>query len=117
VTTFHHASLPNHSTLLVGRQPPDDVAFRSDLLQVWYNNTDEAWEDVSPHFHSDSDECFIVLSGELVVEIGDKRVVIGPREFVCFPGGMVHSVVGVHPPVETFMIRAPSVDDKHYSTQ
>jgi mannose-6-phosphate isomerase-like protein (cupin superfamily) len=117
VDAFHRASLPDHSALLMGRQPPDDVAFRSDLLQVWYNNTDEPWKDVAPHFHTDSDECFIVLAGELVVEIEGMRMVVGPREFVCFPRGTVHSVVEVHPPAETFMIRAPSVEDKQYSTQ
>jgi hypothetical protein len=37
---------------------------------------------------------------------------VGPREFCCFPRGVYHSIVEVHPPVETFMIRAPSVRDR-----
>jgi mannose-6-phosphate isomerase-like protein (cupin superfamily) len=112
VSQFHHRKLPNHSALLSGRQPPDQVGFQSDLLQIWYNNTTERWVDPGPHAHQISDECFIVLRGSIVVQVEDERVVIGPGEFCCFPRGLFHAVVEVHPPVETLMIRAPSVDDK-----
>lgn len=66
--------------------------------------------------HTDSDECFIVLRGILVVEVDGNRFTVGPREFCCFPRGMYHAVVEVHPPVETLMIRAPSISDKVYQT-
>jgi mannose-6-phosphate isomerase-like protein (cupin superfamily) len=99
-------------TLLSGRQPPDSIGFQSDLLQVWYNHTTETWVDPGPHAHQESDECFIVLYGSLVVEVEGERVVIGPGEFCCFPRGLFHAIVEVHPPIETLMIRAPSVDDK-----
>lgn len=109
---FHRAKLPNHSTLLVGREPPDEVGFRSDLLQIWFNHSDSPWQDDGPHAHLETDECFIVLTGQLVVEVEGERLLIGPREFMCFPRGLVHHVVEVRPPVETFMIRSASVDDK-----
>jgi mannose-6-phosphate isomerase-like protein (cupin superfamily) len=64
--------------------------------------------------HLNSDECFIVLRGSLLVEVEGERVMIGPREFCCFPRGVYHSVVQVFPPVESLMIRAPSVGDKVY---
>ena len=60
---FHHAKLPNRSTLLVGRDPPDDVGFRSGLLQVWFNHSDTSWSDDAPHAHRETDECFVVLAG------------------------------------------------------
>lgn len=112
--TFHHFPLPDYSTLLSGREPRDEYSFQSDQLQIWYNNTDQAWADNSLHKHLESDEIFIVLSGTLVVEVEGERHTIGPREFCCFPRGVYHAVVEVHPPVETFMIRAPSVADKVY---
>lgn len=112
MTHFHHRPLPNYSTLLAGRLPPDEVGFPSDRLQIWYNHTEEAWSDPLPHAHRESDECFIVLRGSLVVEVEGERFLIGPREFCCFPAGVFHQVVEVHPPAETLMLRAPSVEDK-----
>ncbi|MFO7680107.1 MAG: cupin domain-containing protein [Chloroflexota bacterium] len=116
MTQIHHRPLPDYSTLLCGRLPPDDVGFQSDQLQIWYNHTDESWvgEGERPHKHLHSDECFIVLQGSLVVEVSSRRLTIGPREFCCFPAGGYHAIIDVHPPVETLMIRAPSVADKVY---
>ena len=111
---FHHQPLPDDSTLLAGRQPPSEVGFPSEQLQIWYNRTQQTWADPALHAHLTSDECFIVLHGSLLVEVEGERVLIGPREFCCFPSGVYHAVVQVFPPVETLMIRAPSVEDKVY---
>lgn len=110
--SHHHRKLPAHSTLLSGRNPPNDVGFQSDRLQIWYNNSTESWTDPVPHAHLESDEIFVVLRGTLVVEVEGKRITVGPGEFCAFPMGSLHSIVEVHLPVESLMIRAPSVDDK-----
>jgi mannose-6-phosphate isomerase-like protein (cupin superfamily) len=114
VTRYHHRRLPAFSTLLSGHTPPDDFGFASRKLQIWYNNTLTGWKDDRPHAHQESDECFIVLEGTLVVDVEGERVTISPGEFCCFPAGVFHAVVDVHLPAETMMIRAPSVDDKLY---
>jgi mannose-6-phosphate isomerase-like protein (cupin superfamily) len=115
---YHPRKLPDHSTLLVGRSPHDGIGFQSHRLQVWYNNSEKSWVGTGeiPHMHDDSDEIFIVLQGEIIVEVEGERFPVGAREFCCFPRGLFHSIVEVHPPVETLMIRAPSVDDKIYQT-
>ena len=118
---FHHRALPPHSALLSGRFTPDDLAFQSDLLQVWFNdNPRDAWtlngrtvrKDPAPHFHTDSDEMFIVLEGALHVAVEGNVVRVARGEFCCFPAGVVHQLVRVEAPYKTLMIRAPSVDDK-----
>lgn len=116
---FHHRKLPNFSTLLSGRVPKDDNGFPSEKLQIWYNNTDASWvgDGETPHKHTEGDECFIVLKGVLVVDVEGERFEVGPREFCCFPRGVFHAVVEVRSPVETLMIRAPSVDDKIYQRE
>lgn len=114
VKRFHHRKLPGYSTLLAGRIPPDDVGFVSERLQIWYNNSGDRWVDPSPHAHQESDECFVVLRGSLVVDVEGERVTIGPGEFCCFPRGVFHAVVEVQPPIESLMIRAPSIEDKVY---
>ena len=113
-SVFHHRKLPEYSTLLSGNTPPDAVGFQSTSLQIWYNNTQEPWEDPLPHAHTECDECFIVLKGGLVVDVEGELHTIGPREFCCFPKGVFHQIVEIHLPVETLMIRAPSRDDKVY---
>lgn len=110
---FHHGPLPDHSDLLVGREPPSDVGWRSELIQVWFNNTDTPWADDGRHLHTGSDEVFVVLEGRLTIEVEGERVEVGPGEFCCFRRGVVHAVVAVETPARTLMIRAPSVDDKH----
>src|SRR5215211_9531793 len=113
---FHHSKLPHHSTLLSGRSPRDEVGFQSDLLQIWYNNTNKNWVETPevPHYHKKSDEIFIVLQGALHVEVDGHVHRIGPREFCCFPAGQWHAVVRVELHAETLMIRSPSVEDKVY---
>jgi quercetin dioxygenase-like cupin family protein len=54
------------------------------------------------------------LKGSIIVEVEGERYTIGEREFCCFPVGVMHSVVEVHPPVESLMLRAPSIEDKVY---
>lgn len=109
-----HRKLPAHSDLLAGSLPPHEDCFRSDHLQIWFNRTDESWQDPAPHYHTDSDEIFIVLKGTLVVEVDGERFTVGPDELVAFPAGTVHSVVDQFPPLESLMIRAPSIRDKVY---
>ena len=114
MTQFHHQRLPDHSTLLSGQRPRDEIGFQSEQLQIWYNNTTKPWLDPLPHAHQESDECFIVLQGSLVVDVEGERFSLGPREFCCFPRGVYHATIEVHPPIESLMIRVPSKDDKVY---
>lgn len=113
---YHHAKLPNHSTLLVGPQPRDGFGFTSRQFQIWYNNTPQSWvgSGETPHKHLESDECFIILHGSIKVTVEGQTFTVGPREFCCFPAGVFHAVLEVHPPVETLMIRAPTNADKIY---
>lgn len=44
-----------------------------------------------PHRHSREDESFLVLSGELSVQIGEQQQVVAAGGFVRIPRGMRHS--------------------------
>lgn len=112
---YHLRKLPDMSLLLSGRTPPDDFGFPSNRLQIWYNNTQEGWADPKPHYHKDSDEIFVILRGSMLVEVEGERFVLGEREFCCFPAGTWHAVIEVYPPLESLMIRAPSIQDKVYA--
>ena len=42
------------------------------------------------HIHSDDDEFFVVLEGEVRFRLGEEDVVLGPRSFVHGPSGTAH---------------------------
>lgn len=53
----------------------------------------------------------------MLVEVEGERYLISEGEYCCFRAGVYHSIVEVYPPVESLMLRAPSVDDKVYQGQ
>lgn len=116
---YHHRKLPDFSTLLSGHSPQNDLGFQSTKLQIWYNNSKKSWVDngETPHKHLESDECFIVLSGTLIVAVEEDQFAINPGEFCFFPAGVYHNILEVKPPIETLMIRSPSIDDKVHQNQ
>ncbi|HZU14213.1 MAG TPA: cupin domain-containing protein [Chloroflexota bacterium] len=114
--TFTIRSLPDSDALLAGRAPRDTDGFKSEHLQILYRNTDEPWSDPAEHRHEESDECFLVLQGTLVVEVEGVRHQVGPRAVCFFGRGTIHRLIEAHGHVECLIIRAPSLDDKHYSS-
>lgn len=47
------------------------------------------------HFHLHQDEWFYVMEGEVLFQVGDKRVKLGAGESVLGPRGVPHGFVGV----------------------
>jgi mannose-6-phosphate isomerase-like protein (cupin superfamily) len=45
------------------------------------------------HQHADEDELFIVIAGELTIELRDGAVTLGPGEIVVIPKGVEHRPV------------------------
>jgi mannose-6-phosphate isomerase-like protein (cupin superfamily) len=42
------------------------------------------------HQHDDTDEVFLVLDGELTIDLPDGTLVLGPRELATIPRGVQH---------------------------
>jgi mannose-6-phosphate isomerase-like protein (cupin superfamily) len=45
------------------------------------------------HQHADEDELFVVIRGELTIELRDGEVTLGPGELVVIPKGVAHRPV------------------------
>jgi len=54
---------------------------------------------IEPHYHKgrDFDHAYYVVSGELVVTIGDEEYRIGPDSLIIFPSQVVHGFRAVSP--------------------
>ncbi len=115
VASYIRRRLPNAFTVLAGPEPPDALGFRSDTLQVLWNDSSDRWTDSGQHYHAESDEIFIVLKGALEFEVGDERFTLDAGECCIFPAEVPHAVVAVHPPISHLVIRAPAVQDKVYA--
>jgi mannose-6-phosphate isomerase-like protein (cupin superfamily) len=59
------------------------------------------------HAHADYDEAFLVLSGELIVELREGDVVLAPGDFLVVPRGVEHRPRAEG--VAHFMIVGPEV--------
>ncbi len=42
------------------------------------------------HIHPNSEECFLVLSGDLILDIEEQVIIIKPGEFYAVPSGKKH---------------------------
>lgn len=42
------------------------------------------------HWHPDSDETFVGVDGELIIEFAEGEIVVGPGQFVTVPAGKLH---------------------------
>lgn len=114
MTSIQHGDLPDVSAFLAGRGPVPDGAVKTDRIQIYYRRDDDLRVDERSHAHTACDELFIVLAGSIVLDVEGREHVVGPRQFCHFPVGVFHRIVRVSGPLEAFVIRAPSVEDKVY---
>lgn len=114
MATYLKRALSGEFAVLSGPTPPDDRGFRSDRLQILWNDSDEPWTDPGCHLHTDSDEAYIVFRGVMVLEIEDECVTVSAGEVCFISPGVMHAVVGVETPVQALVIRAPACQDKVY---
>ena len=114
MTRYLRRSLPEAFAVLAGPNPPDDLGFRTDGLQILWNDSNDSWADPSQHYHAESDEVFIVLKGTPHVEVGNETISVSAGEMCSFPAGVFHAVTGGIPFIEALVIRAPAKQDKVY---
>jgi mannose-6-phosphate isomerase-like protein (cupin superfamily) len=67
-------------------------------LVSFFEFTLGAWESgPSLHLHRTSDESFYVLNGNLEMQVGEQRYLLGPGEFAWVPRGTAHTFANAGP--------------------
>ncbi|XOV85700.1 MAG: cupin domain-containing protein [bacterium] len=98
--------------MLCGAQPNSEHCFGTKDLQIFYNCADESWSDDSEHYHTESDEIYIVLEGSMNIEVEGKLVSVNAGEYLCIPRKERHQLMSVETPHKSLVVRGPSVQDK-----
>ena len=62
------------------------------------------------HKHDDQDELFMVMKGQLILELRDRTVVVNPGEFYTVPRGVEHKPTAEE---ETHLLLFEPLDTKH----
>lgn len=73
-------------SLAIMRLTAEQTEGRMSIVEI----TEPAGAVAPPHIHANEDETFVVLDGDLVVEVGDNRVELGPGDSAFGPRGIPH---------------------------
>ena len=79
-------NLAEKLALLPGEYQPAIVGYMNDYKLVVVKTKGEfVW-----HKHDETDELFLVVAGELTIQLRDRDVVVGPGELFVVPRGVEH---------------------------
>ena len=68
---------------------------------------------LEPHVHTDEDDAFLIMEGELTFDLDDGPVAAGPGTFVLVPPGVEHGFTNHgSKPVKMLNIHAPAGFDR-----
>ena len=62
------------------------------------------------HKHDDEDELFMVMKGQLILELRDRTIIVNPGEFYTVPRGVEHKPTAKE---ETHLLLFEPLDTKH----
>jgi len=63
------------------------------------------------HAHADTDDLFLVIDGELDIELRDRTITLGPGELYVVPRGVEHRPVARHGEVRMINIEPGGTDN------
>ncbi|MFX1572175.1 MAG: cupin domain-containing protein [Promethearchaeota archaeon] len=89
----------------------DDKAY-SPHLQLRCSNYVDPWEDKSSHYHSKSQEIFILLDGELWMMLDGEPYTILRNNLLLVQPGVPHMIIGGRTKIRHFVLKVPHQEDK-----
>jgi quercetin 2,3-dioxygenase len=70
------------------------------------------------HIHEEMDECFYIVEGRLMIQIGDERHDLGPGSFAWLPRQFPHTYANVSDhPVRAVAVSVPSGIEEFFEAQ
>ncbi|UCC18139.1 MAG: cupin domain-containing protein [Promethearchaeota archaeon] len=89
----------------------DDMTY-SPYLQLRCSNFVDPWEDIYSHYHSESQEIFILLEGELWMLVNNKPFTMLKNNLLLVQPGVPHMIIGGKPKIRHFVLKVPHQKDE-----
>jgi len=83
-----------------------------DVVTIRHSAAVPPWRDRDIHLHTDSEEYYFLLQGELQVLVVDAVLTLRPYEVLMIKPSVPHAVVGGTGPIEHFVLRMPAAEDQ-----
>lgn len=98
----------DHSGYILPADPRADHG----LVALGHTASVAPWADPVLHMHTDSEEYYILLQGELRFVVAGVAIGLRAREILIVQPRVPHAILGGKGPIEHFGLRAPALEDK-----
>ena len=103
ITTGDDRALWMLNSLMVERATAEQTNGAYSILEQWIT----ADGNPPPHMHTNEDEAFMVVDGEIDVTVGDTTTRVGPGGFAFAPRGVPHTYAVVSDMAHMYVIATP----------
>ena len=84
----------------------------NDVVTIRHSAGVPPWRDRDIHLHTDSEEYYFLVQGELQVLVPRGMLTLKPCEVLMIKPTVPHAVVGGTGPIEHFVLRVPAAEDR-----
>lgn len=97
----------------VGPFEPEDSDTFSHTIEIGYVNLQQVESTDQLHFHSRADEFYLLLKGQMQIEVGEVMLEVFAGQLLRVPPYVPHLIRWVQPGTQIVLIKAPpGLDDK-----
>ncbi|NHJ41343.1 MAG: hypothetical protein FK731_15025 [Asgard group archaeon] len=107
---YHLYNLLNKGGWLLSPNHQDE--FCSTLIQLGRTDFLDPWSDPAFHYHTNSQELYLVMHGKLWLLVGDSYVKLKERNLLLVQPRVPHAVVGGKGAIQHFGLKIPCITDK-----
>src|SRR3990172_10531199 len=76
---------------------PKDSEYHTEALEIGYVNLHEVESTDRLHFHSKTEEYYVVLAGHLTIQVADRFVEVPEGSILLVRPGYPHIITAIHP--------------------
>ena len=89
----------------------EQIAFNVRVLEPGTSNVPPGYDETLGHSHTEIEEIYFVLEGEITVKLGDDVFTLGPRDAVLIPSGTIRGVRNLGDVPAAFAMVSVRVED------
>ena len=91
---------------------PETSSSENNLIALRHTGSVTPWSDLNVHKHRKSEEFYILIEGQLKIQVRDFLISLQSNEILMIKPKIPHAIVGGTGDIEHFGIRTPAIEDK-----